>query len=931
MSMKPWRKVAIPHDDVSAGRFQQAQFAADMSEVLKGTAQPEYQDPAEFFARTYLTEGMKRLLKSALERVSGAGGDPVVKLKTSFGGGKTHTMLALYHMFGGTDPKKLQGVPELMKETKLSKMPKCNVAVLVGTALDATQTRSHPKHKGITVSTLWGELAIQLGGKEGYELVRKADEKGAAPGSDTLTALFDKYGPCVILIDELVAYARNIYKVEGLPSGSFDSNMTFVQNLTEAVKKNKTCILVASIPDSDIEIGGEGGEAALERIEHTFGRVEAIWQPVGHIESFEIVRRRLFSKVMSENDRDDVCSAFHKMYRDQSTEFPTPCKEKEYLDRLKAAYPFHPEFFDRLYEDWATMEKFQRTRGVLRLMALVIHELWTKNDQSYLIMPSNLPLYAPKIRDELTRYVGTEWSIVVDNDVDGEQSEPARIDNEVKRIGAQMGARRVARTVFLGSAPSVRQQNLRGIEDINIRLGVAQPDDNLAVYADALSRLTDKLTFLYRDGKRYWYDIRPNLRRTVENKAAMIDQIDIENDLIERLQEIRDRKAFARVHVTSDPASVPDEQEARLVILGPQEVYKADRMMSFDSPALIKAKAILDSKGSGPRIYKNTLLFLAPDSNATANCLQEIRMHMAWQKVIDEEDTLGLSTSQKRQAIESEKKAESTVKLKMVEAYCWLLVPGQDVSAESGPGDVRWDVTRLPGSHDGDIVARASKKAVPDHLIKDWSPVNRKLELDRYLWKEKDSIDVKQLWDYMTTYLYLSRLSNVDVLTAAIQDGIKTKEYFAYAAGKDATGKYLGLNWQTLSQRILVDGTSVLVKPEIAEKYVAPSAQPEPPLPPEGGKPGDGEPGGRMPQEPVRELPKRFHGSVVLDPQRVGRDAGQIASEVIAHLTALPDAEVTVTLEIQAKLPKGAPDKDVQTVTENARTLKFRESGFEKE
>ena len=926
MSMKPWRKVAIPHDDVSSGRFQQAQFAADMSEVLKGSAQPEYQDPSEFFARTYLTEGMKRLLKSALERVSGAGGEPVVKLKTSFGGGKTHTLLALYHMFNGTEPKKMAGVSELISEAK---MPKCAVAVLVGTALDATQKRSHPKYKGITVSTLWGEMAVQLGGKEAYELVRNADEKGVAPGSNNLTALFEKHGPCLILIDELVAYARNIYKVEGLPSGSFDSNMTFMQNLTEAVKKSGTSILVASIPASNIEIGGEGGEAALTRIEHTFGRVEAIWQPVGHIESFEIVRRRLFSKISSEKDRDDTCSAFHKMYRDQSAEFPTKCKEKDYLDRLKTAYPFHPEFFDRLYEDWATMEKFQRTRGVLRLMALVIHELWTKNDQSYLIMPSNLPLYAPKIRDELTRYVGTEWSIVVDNDVDGEQSEPARIDKEVKRIGAQMGARRVARTIFLGSAPSVRQQNLRGIEDINIRLGVAQPDDNLAVYADALSRLTDKLTFLYRDGKRYWYDTRPNLRRTVENKAAMIDQIDIENDLTERLQQIRDRRAFARVHITSDPASVPDEQEARLVILGPQDVYKADRL-NLDAPAIIKAKSILESKGSGPRMYKNTLLFLAPDSNAIASCLQEIRMHMAWQKVIDEEDSLGLSTSQKKQAVESEKKAESTVKLKMVEAYCWLLVPGQDVSAQTGPGDIRWDVTRLTGSHDGDIVARASKKAVPDHLITDWSPVNLRLELDRYLWKDKDSIDIRLLWEYMTTYLYLSRLANVDVLTAAIQDGVKTKEYFAYAAGKNASGKYSGLTWQTLSPRILVDGTSVLVKPEIAETHIGPPVIPGPSHPP-----GDDEPGDRgkvePPTDPDRELPKRFHGSVTLDPQRVGRDAGEIASEVLSHLVALPESELMVTLEIQARFPKGAPDKTVQTVTENARTLKFRESGFEKE
>ncbi len=935
MSLKPWRQVAIPHGDVSAGRYQQAEFAADLAQVLHGRADVEYQDPSEFFARTFVTQGMRNLLVIALQRVAGLGGEPVVKLKTSFGGGKTHTMLALYHLLGGGNARNLHGVPDLLRVANVGKVPKCRLAVLVGTALEPTKPRKNEHLKG-SVRTLWGEMAAQIGGRdharEAYQLVVEADQKGVAPGSDTMLELFETFGPCVVLIDELVAYARNIYGVTGLPAGSFDSNMTFVHNLTEAARRSKSSMVVASLPASDIEIGGEGGQAALERLENTFGRLESVWQPVGHLESFEIVRRRIFSRMEDEAARDATCAAFHQMYKEQSGDFPVVCKDKEYLDRLRAAYPVHPEFFDRLYEDWATLERFQRTRGVLRLMAAVVHELWTQNEQSPLIMPGNLPLYAPKVRDELTRYLGDQWSIIVDTDVDGTESGPSRVDRDNARFGRLSAGRRVARTIFLGSAPSVRQQRVRGIEDVRIRLGVVQPGENLSIFADALSRLTEKLTYLYHDNQRYWYDLRPTLRRTVEDRAAQWDPVDIENELIARLQRLRDRHDFRAVHVTSNPSEIPDEQEARLVVLGPADVHRR----GGEYPARVKAQEILDSKGTGPRLYKNMLIFLAPDDTGIRSCLQSIRLLKAWQSVLDDEEQLGLDAVQRRQAKDGLERADRTVDAQIGEAYCWVHVPHQEVSAEEGPKEIQWEIARLSGGQGG-VLARVNYKVTKDQqLITAWSPLPLKLELDRWLWKTADHISLSKLWDYLTTYLYLPRLAKEGVLIEAIREGLRSKDFFAYASGQDPRGRYLGLTWNCHDVRVLVDGNSLLVKPEVAADLIEPGGGIEEAgtLAEEVGtdEAATGAVSGDTSGGYGQGLPTRFHGSVALDPTRVARDAGRIAEEVLAHLVALPESQVEVDLEIRARIPEGAPEPVVRTVSENAKTLKFRSgSGFEEE
>ena len=469
-NLKPWREVVTPHKDVASGRYQQAEFAADLWQVHLGEGTDEYKKPVEFFRRTYLTESLKRLLVGAVQRISGQGGDPVVQLQTNFGGGKTHSMLALYHLFSGTAANELVGIDAVLQEAGAKKLPTAKRVVLVGNKISPGNPVKKPD--GTVVRTLWGELAWQLGGKKAFERVRADDEKATSPG-DVLRELFNEYGPCLILIDEWVAYARQLHDQSDLPAGGFETQFTFAQALTESAKLAKNCLLVISLPASDtagsphtqaddVEVGGQRGREALDRLRNVVGRVESSWRPASAEEGFEIVRRRLFEPLADQaqfKDRDVVARAFADLYRTQHQEFPPECRDADYEKRIKAAYPIHPEIFDRLYTDWSTLVKFQRTRGVLRLMAAVIHSLWEKGDKNPLILPANIPIDDPRVQFELTRYLSDNWVPVIEKDVDGPNSLPLRLDGEVPNLGKFAACRRVARTIYLGSAPTATAAN----------------------------------------------------------------------------------------------------------------------------------------------------------------------------------------------------------------------------------------------------------------------------------------------------------------------------------------------------------------------------------------------------------------------------------------------------------------------------------------
>jgi predicted AAA+ superfamily ATPase len=952
--LKSWRDVVTPHKDVASGKYQQAEFAADLWQVHMKEGSDEYRHPVEFFRRTFLTHGLSDLLSCALQRLSGAGGDPVIELQTNFGGGKTHSMLALYHLFCGMKASELPGLEPVFEKAGVNKIPAVKRVVIVGNKISPGSPAKKPD--GTIVRTLWGELAWQLGGKEGYALVKEDDERATSPG-DTLRVLFNKYAPCLILIDEWVAYARQLHESSDLPGGRFETHFTFAQTLSEAAKAAKDTMLVVSIPASeggvvsphgtevaDVEVGGERGRSALERLKNAIGRVESSWRPASAEEGFEIVRRRLFEPLAGNSHvaRDLTAKAFMELYRTQQQEFPPECRDADYEKRLKAAYPIHPEVFDRLYSDWSTLVKFQRTRGVLRLMAAVIHSLWEKQDRNPLILPANLPIDDPRVQFELTRYLPDNWVPVIEKDVDGPNSLPLRIDGERPNLGRYSACRRVARTVYLGSAPTAKAAN-RGLEDRRIKLGCVQPGEAPAIFADALGHLARLATYLYADGARYWYSTQPTVTKLAEDRAEQLksDPDAVAEEVKKRInQDARQRGDFSRLHpFPHTNADVPDDPDACLVIMGVEYPHTKDQ----ESPALDAAKAILDSRGTAPRIYRNALVFLAADRARMTDLDQAVRYFLAWNSIVQEsegdEPPLNLDAHQRRQAKNQRDNANTTVNARIPETYQWLLVPTQPKPQDP----VQWQAFRLQGQEA--LAVRASRKLKNDELLVTKLAASRlRLELDNVpLWRG-DHVPVKQLAEDFTRYLYLPRLRNSQVLTEAVDEGIALlswqQDSFAFADSfDDETKRYRGLRFGQHISMGQDELSGVLVKPSAAMKQFQ-DEQATTTTALSGKIEGRSELHSQLtatqteadlgkPEPPAK--PKRFYGSVQLNPQRVGRDAGKIAEEVVQHLALQPGATVEVTLEITAQMPEGAPENIVRIVTENARTLKFTAQGFEKE
>ncbi len=944
-----WRDVMEPHPDVAQGRYKNAEFAADLAQVARGEGAYEYRDPVEFFARTYVTEGMAGLLVQSLRRISGKDGEPVIQLKTAFGGGKTHSMLALYHLLRGRITlDKIPNVRHVLEKAELSDLPRANVAVLVGTALDPTKAKRPGNMPGITINTLWGEMAAQLVESAGdlklYDYVKEADKKGVSPGSEALKNLFDACAPCLILMDELVAYAKKLYGAGNLPAGTFDNFIAFIQEVTEAARASKNSIVVASIPESVIEIGGDAGKLALESIEHTFGRMEAIWKPVTANEGFEVVRRRLFLDCKDIEGRNAVCAKFSQMYIENQNDFPLEAREVEYRERMISCYPIHPEVFDRLYEDWATLERFQRTRGVLRLMAAVIHELWMGSDAGFMIMPGSIPLDVPNVRDELTRHLSEGWNALVDREVDGRNSIPYQQDQAIQRYGGRLISRRVARTVMLGSAPTVRDQNVRGIEASRIRLGVVQPGENIANFNDALNTLTSSLAYLYTNpsNDRYWYDTRPTLRKTVEDRATQVAPSDVEYEIETRLRSLRREQPFAGLHICpSSSLDIPDEQTARLVILSPKNEYKVTNQ---NNKAMSTVIEILNNRGNSPRIYRNMLAFVAPEQDSMNSLKQTVRRYLAWQSIKEDSEDLNLDAAQNRETENNLIRFNRTVDDQIKEAYCWLLVPYIDKNEDLKT--IVWDTIKISGGTDS-IVAKAAKKMLQnEQIIKTWAPMLLLMELDNLLWKDSNHISIKQLWEYLCTYCYLPRLANEAVLLEAIQKGVNTDEYFAHAAGFNEN-RYIDLKFNRYVG--IIERSGYLVKVSIAEKQLAEEAKKRAEGQLQSGSttvyPANNEnttmdvstisDGGTGLNEIGTEIiinqptNRKFFMSAQLDTTRIGRDVQRLVEEVISHLTAVDGANIELSLELNVTSPESMPQQLVRTVTENCRTLRVKSFGFD--
>src|SRR4051795_6973967 len=844
--LRPWREVLAPHDDVATGNFQAAEFAADLYKVAAtDEASKDYAEPVQFFERTYLTEGLRDLIDRAVRRLAGdQNASPVINLQTNFGGGKTHSMLALWHLASGTPIGDYpQDVQDVLAESRFDELNDVRRVALVGNHISPSGS---VKTDGTQVNTIWGELAWQLGGKEAFATVATADADRTPPGK-ALHDLLASYAPAVILIDEWVAYARSLVARDDLAGGTFDDQFTFAQALTEAVKGTPGVLLAISIPASESgddaepvagnaeEVGGAHGLEALKRLQNVVRRVADQWRPASPNEAYHIVRQRLFAAP----DADALASinatarSFVEMYHRHADDFPREARDGAYEDRIKQTYPIPPELFDRLYEDWSSLERFQRTRGVLRLMNTVIHALWVGEDQSPLIMPASIPIGTAAVNSELTQYLQDSWKAVIDADVDGPNSEPVKIDAGKPLFGQRSLTRRLARTVFFGAAPTIGSAH-KGLETQRVFLGTATPGDVPGNFHSALAALADRATYFYSAGGRYWYDLQANISRRAKDLAERLHAEEVYREIADRLKgQAAARGDFAGVHVCPDDAAdIPDVDEARLVLLHPKLTHKRG---AADSDAITFAKSATEHRGAANRTHRNMLVYLAGDGDRLEELERTVREYLGWSEILAKEDDLNLTSSQRNQATERRSKAGETADARLLGAYQWALVPtGQPIEiqatkVEGQAASLAERVSRRLGN-DGTLTIQHAAPAIRHQL----DTTAAKLWADGH-------VTVGALWRLYSEYPYMPRLRDRGVLDAGLTGPqlLWEEEGFGLADGYDeSTGKYRGLVLPTDSITASVTDATLLVRPERAkEQRVSESGGPGP-IPTPGPGPG---------------------------------------------------------------------------------------------
>lgn len=915
-NLKAWRDVIEPHPNVAKGNYKQSEFAADLAQVVRGEGSIEYTDPEEFFKRTYLTGGLKNLLSETLKRLSDGNGEPVIQLKTSFGGGKTHSLLSLYHLFGGKISQNNSQVQEVLKAANISFLPKVNTAVIVGTWENPLK------------STIWGEIAAQLstitGKPELYEMIRENDEKKVSPGVELLKNIFDAASPCLILIDEIVAYGRKLQdnKVDG---GTFGNLMSFIQELTEAAKASKRTAVVVSIPQSDIEVGDDNGKDILMQVEKYFGRIELVWSPVTVEEGYEIVRHRLFKDCTDEKARKETCDAFFSMYTDNINDFPYESRQTDYRDKLMACYPIHPELFDYLYNKWTNLEKFQKTRGVLRLMANVIHELWKKGSQSVMIMPSDIPLGCSSVRDELTKYFKENWDAIVTSEVDGDKSKAAEIDSSNGRFGNLMASRKITRTIFMGTAPVGQTGGVRGIDEKEIRLGTIQPKDlkSVSIFNDALSKLKANLYYLYSQNTRCWFSTQVTLRKMVDDKKETFSDDDINFEIEEKVKIFKEKSKFKSVHTCLKKSEdIIDEQVARIIILPPSYPYD---IRKENNPALVFAEEILEKRGNIPRMHKNTLMFLSAEVKKLEELKKVIREYLAWEYVLKDK-SLNIDTFQREDAENNLALSKKNFDMKLSQAYSQIFAPKSDANLNN----LEWQIEEITCTQGDNLDVAVKKFLQCEMLVEVLGKDKLKSLLDQYIWRESETVELNKLWEYFTTFYYMPRLNSKNVLLETIKKGVEA-ETFALADDEEFNGLKFG-------EEISLGNSAkkFLVKSEVAEKHLEKESESETS---ETESPNQNNPETQSTSTPETEfgaepseseiLPTEFHMDTYLDTTRLTRDFNNCISEIYSHLATLPGSAGSVHISINISVPDGI-SKDAQgDVESNCQTLKVKSFHFE--
>ena len=620
--MTAFHTIAVPHEDLLAGRLTLDVFAADLWEVHKGRAPDEYRDPTCFFQKTYQTEGLTNLLAVVEKRLNGEGGDPVIQIQTPFGGGKTHALIAMYH-----------------KAAEWG----ANRVVIVGTPMAPTDT-------------LWGQIAQQLTGN------RAGFEGQTAPGREPLRELLETHQPLLILMDEVLEYAT---KAAGVPVGSSTlsaQTLAFLQELTEAASTLERVCLAVTLPSSVLEHYDEGAERLFRQLQKVAGRVEKIYTPVQEHEITQVIRRRLFSSIAEKRMREVVGQFLD--YAVGESLLPAGVEPSEYRQRFETSYPFLPEVVDVLYQRWGSFTSFQRTRGVLRLLSLVIHAL--KERELPYISLADFDLANQEVRRELLKHIGPEYDSVIAADITGQEAGARKVDGELGAAyqGLRLGTR-VATAIFLYSFSGGVE---RGATLGEVKRCATTTSNPASLVAEAVELLKGRhLFYVQQQSGKYFFTNEPNLNRILLTRMENIEPGEIAAEE-ESLLKTRVGGQWFKVWIwpTSD-SDIPDTPELKLLLLQERD----DALM----------ETILKQKGTIPRVHCNTPFFLVALENERPTLEMLIRKSLAYETLAGDV-TLSLTTEQQKEIKEGLKKARGDLAEAVRRTYRQLFIPAR--SAGSG-------------------------------------------------------------------------------------------------------------------------------------------------------------------------------------------------------------------------------------------------------
>jgi len=681
----------MPREDVLTGTESLDRYAASLSRVVEGKAPKVYQDPETFFSHTYPTMGLTTTVQEVFKRLAGVGsGSPVIKLETGLGGGKTHTLIALYHI-ANTDGK-VSAAQDFLKDIKI---PEMKIATFVGTDFGVDALEGERK-------TLWGELAYQLFGEEGYDLVKASDQNLRAPGEKKLSQLFGTQ-KCIILLDEMAAY---LVKASGVSVGRTSlaaMTVEFLQELTQAASSlDNVSVVITSLNRETVfkERTRELEEAikkavsevearrSLDDADEVLSRIVRNLTPTKGEEFSSIIRYRLFESV-DEEKAQAVCEAYYLEMRQEGVKefLPHYTREPSYKEALLTCYPFHPEFINMLRTKTGSITAFNKTRGVLRLLGQLLSTLWKDLGRDVTLIGSGAIDFGSQLFvDELVKRLDKgEYMPAIDGDLYNKAGS-ARAGLVDKAFGDGLGTK-IATAIFLNSLTGVVGADIkRGINEREIALAVFEPGLDLERTVKATEMLEEKCFYLMKHGSTLSFYTEPNLNKIIDKYERDVrGSTAIIQELEDRIRKIYGgKKFFSPCIFANKPADVPDDtNNPKLIVLHFNDCKSKTR--AYKPPKEIRELFNRQGTMGSPRIYSNNLVFLVADENEVRNMLGSAERYVSLKRLFKDYNQnapslASLSRSQVETIKEKLQKSELYLKIAVVVAYRHLFVPSHQTS-----------------------------------------------------------------------------------------------------------------------------------------------------------------------------------------------------------------------------------------------------------